>query len=223
MATATARKMPNPTWSYAQLRRHFGMIPAERILLVPYPGSATPQDVLDWDDHYDVICELVDGVLVRKPMGLEESMLALFLAHYLLSYLEKHDLGILVGEAGFQEILPEQIRAPDLSFISWGRLPAGQLPKKRIPRLCPDLAVEILSASNTPKEMARKRREYFSQGTRLVWQIDPEKKTGHVYTAAEASTVLGVDDTLDGGDVLPGFKLKLAKLFAPRRQRRKRG
>ena len=105
MATAAMKKeMPKVSWSQARLRRHLGMIPTERILLIPYPGSATAADVLSQDDHHHVICELVDGVLVRKPMGAEESMLAMLIGHFLLMFVRKHDLGIVLGEAGFLEL-----------------------------------------------------------------------------------------------------------------------
>jgi Uma2 family endonuclease len=218
MASAIKEK-PSATWDFPRLRRHLGMIPAERILMVPYPGTAKPKDVVYWDEHFNVICELVDGILVRKPMGAEESMLASFLCHLFWAFLTKHDLGLILGEAGFLELMKDQVRAPDVSFISWSRLPEGRLPEKKIPFLAPDLAVEILSESNTTKEMERKRREYFDQGTRLVWLVDPRTKAVEVFTSPEESTVLQIGETLDGGDVLPGFKLKLGKLFGRGRKR----
>jgi Uma2 family endonuclease len=213
------KEMPGPLWSMRRLRRHLGMIPPERIILAPMPGMAIPRDVLYLDDHHDVICELIDGVLVRKPMGFEESVLAAFLIQQLLNYPDRHDLGIVSGEAGFLELEPKQIRAPDVAFFSWQRLANGRVPNKRIPSLIPDLAIEVLSASNTPLEMERKRKELFSKGTRLIWVVDPEQKTVEAFTSPEDSTVLTVGRSLDGGDVLPGFKLKLAKLFAPRQKR----
>ncbi|HYV37386.1 MAG TPA: Uma2 family endonuclease [Gemmataceae bacterium] len=218
---AAIKELPGPLWSMAQLRRHLGMIPAERIILAPLPGTATPKDVLYLDDHHNMICELIDGVLVRKPMGFEQSVLAMFLGHQIQSFLDKHDLGIIGGEAGFVKLKAKQVRASDVAFYSWDRLPDGQLPKNGIPRLVPDLAVEILSASNTPREMKRKRRELFAKGTRLIWIIDSEAKTVEVFTSPTESTALRMGDVLDGGGVLPGFKLPLSKLFAPRRQRRK--
>jgi Uma2 family endonuclease len=219
MATGAVKPQPSPLWSMARLRRHLGMIPAERILTFPYPGQATAKEVLYLDDHYDIICELIDGVQVRKPMGIEESFLAAFIIHQVMIYLDKHDLGLVGGEAGFNELGPKQVRTPDVSFFSWRRLQSGERPKKRIPHLIPDLAVEVLSHSNTPKELARKRRELFAQGTQLVWQADPVKKTVEVFTSTTESTVLALGQTLNGGEVLPGFKLKLDKLFAPRRNR----
>jgi len=190
------------------------MIPAERILLFPHPGSASPEDVLALDDHYNVICELFDGVLVRKPMGAEESRIAMYIGGKIASYAERRKLGVVLGEAGFLELMPGQVRAADVSFISKERLPGGKLPKKKIPPLVPNLAVEVLSDSNTPKEMARKRQECFAQGTQLVWQVDPKTKTVEVFTSPTESRVLRLGQTLDGENVLPGFKLKLSKIFS---------
>jgi Uma2 family endonuclease len=80
--------------------------------------------------------------------------------------------------------------------------------------LYPDLAVEVLSKSNTEKEMKRKLREYFEAGTRLVWLVDPKARTVRVYTSPRKFKLLTEDQTLDGGEVLPGFELSLRKLFA---------
>jgi Uma2 family endonuclease len=76
------------------------------------------------------------------------------------------------------------------------------------------LAVEVLSAGNTSAEMERKRREYFDAGVQLVWMIEPRARTVAVFTSPAESRALGVDDVLDGGNVLPGFSLKLRDLFA---------
>jgi Uma2 family endonuclease len=77
----------------------------------------------------------------------------------------------------------------------------------------PDLAVEILSESNTPREMERKLQEYFAAGTRLVWYVDPEKRTARVYTSERDFADLSENDDLDGRDVLPGFTIRLGTLF----------
>lgn len=207
-----AASRPRPTWTMAQLRRHFGMIPTERIVLDPPPGTATEEDAIRHIEHGDRLCELVDGVLVEKTMGEEESGLAIWLGHMLFNYLEKHNRGRLLGADGFLRLMPGLLRAPDVSFICWARYPENPPP---YPLACPDLAVEVISESNTKQEIARKRREYFQCGARLVWEIDPRKQTVDVYTSPRKRTVLGLTDTLDGGEVLPGFKLSVAKLFSP--------
>jgi Uma2 family endonuclease len=76
------------------------------------------------------------------------------------------------------------------------------------------LVVEILSESNTEKEMARKYREYFQAGVQLVWEVDPKTRSVAVYTSPDHSSLLNEAQTLDGGNVLSGFTLPLAQLFA---------
>ncbi len=112
-------------------------------------------------------------------------------------------------------LLKGLVRIPDVSFFCWDKLPGRVLPSKPIPDLFPDLAVEVLSESNTPEEMERKLREYFLAGVRLVWMIDPRERTAEVYTAPDAPAFrLDESGVLDGGNVLPGFRLPLAELFA---------
>jgi Uma2 family endonuclease len=83
----------------------------------------------------------------------------------------------VAGEAGMMQLAPGLVRIPDVSFISWDRFPDRKLPRDPVPHLAPDLAVEVLSQSNTPKEMDRKRRDYFNAGCKLVWITDPETRT----------------------------------------------
>lgn len=92
--------------------------------------------------------------------------------------------------------------------------PGGVVPDQPMLRLAPALAVEVLSPGNTREEMDRKLQDYFAAGVRLVWNVDPEARAVTVYTAPDRSCVLAEDQTLDGGDVLPGFTLPLRKLFA---------
>ncbi len=73
----------------------------------------------------------------------------------------------------------------------------------------PDLAIEVLSSGNTRKEITRKLRTYFESGVRLVWVVDPRKRTVRVHTSPDKYTRLGEDDTLDGGEILPGFTVSI--------------
>ena len=181
---------------------------------MPPPGTATEQDVLDAHDHAGRICELVDGVLVEKTVGLIESVLAMAIGEFLHRFVREGKLGIVLGGAGPLEILPGQVRIPDVCFVSWERFPGGKLPKTPIPALAPDLAVEVLSESNSEGEMRRKLQDYFAAGVRLVWYIDPRTRTATTYTSPQDFAVLGENDSLTGGDVLPGFELPLRQLFA---------
>ena len=157
------------------------------------------------------LCELIDGVLVEKTVGFQESILAALLIQHLGLFVSQHDLGLVAGADGTLRLKPGQVRIPDLCFVSWDRLPGRQLPRQPIPSLVPDLAVEVLSEGNTAREMERKLAEYFSAGVRLVWLIDPKARTVRIHTDSSHSSLLDERQTLDGGDVLPGFALPLAR------------
>jgi Uma2 family endonuclease len=201
----------------AELLERLGGIPAHRVRWKPYPGTATEKDVITAEAALDKrLCELIDGTLVEKAVGQYESRLALLIGHYLETYLEqeKHDLGICYGADAMLRIVPGRVRLPDVSFVSWDKLPNRELPAEPIANLVPDLAVEVLSESNTPREMENKRREYFRGGARLVWEIDPKTQSARVYTDPDTFQEISPDGGLDGGDVLPGFVLPLKRLFA---------
>jgi Uma2 family endonuclease len=93
-------------------------------------------------------------------------------------------------------------------------LPARKRPTEPIGNLAPALTVEVLSKGNTRAETARKLREYFLGGTRLVWLVDPSTRSVRVHTAPDQVRVLHETDTLDGGDLLPGLSLALREVFA---------
>lgn len=198
----------------ADLLEQLGGIAPERVRFRPAPGTATEEDVLAIDDHEDRLCELVDGVLVEKAMGLRESVLAGVLIEILRRFVRPRNLGLVTGEAGTMRLRAGLVRMPDVAFISWSRLPNRRVPTAPIPDVAPDLAVAVLSAGNTPGEMARKRQEYFAAGVQSVWQVDPHTRTVEVFTAPDQSTVLHEAQTLEGGTVLPGFALPLHELFA---------
>jgi Uma2 family endonuclease len=197
----------------ADLIRHLGDIPAERIRLIPPPGTATEEDVIAIQDKEDRLCELVDGVLVEKTMGLYESRLAVVLGTFLDDYTFAQNLGVVYGADGTLKLMPGLVRIPDVSFVSWSRLPDRKLPIEPIPQLIPDLAVEVLSAGNTRREMERKLHEYFAAGVRQVWLVEGKKRQLRAYTSEKRSRLYGEGDTVPGGKVLPGFALDLTAYF----------
>ncbi len=142
MATTSSFVLPMD-WTMADLQSHLGGIPLRRIRMYPPPGMATENDILEAKRHAGRICELVDGVLVEKTVGYFESRIAVVVAHLIESFLETHNLGIVLGEAGTLRLLPNQVRIPDVCFLRWERFPNRQLPREPIPSLVPDLAVEI--------------------------------------------------------------------------------
>jgi Uma2 family endonuclease len=214
MSTSTATKLtPTIFATAAEMHERLGRIPLERIRVVPPAGIATEQDLLRVIDHEDRICELIDGVLVEKTMGYYESLVAMTLGYFIQDFLKQHDLGIVLGEAGTLRILEDQIRVPDLAFLSWRHFPGRVLPSEPVPSLAPDLAVEVLSAGNTAEEMTRKLTDYFAAKVKLVWFIDPASESATVYESPHQSRKLTGEDSLKGGKVLPGFELPLKQLF----------
>lgn len=202
------RLAPPKTKTLADLIRELGGISPKRIRMDPPPGKATVKDV-----EANKCCELLDGTLVEKAMGYPESILAAALIEMLRRFVRPRRLGIITGPDGTLELFPNLVRLPDVAFISWKRLPGRKVPKEAVPALAPDLAVEVLSKGNTRREMARKRKEYFEAGVRLVWIVDHVKRTVTVYTSATELTILTDAHTLDGGDVLPEFSVPVKDIF----------
>jgi Uma2 family endonuclease len=197
----------------AELHDRLGGIPLDRIFVVPPPGTATEKDLLRLLDSEDRICELIDGVLVEKSMGFYESRLAVVLIGLLHEFLNQYDLGIVLGPDGTLRILADQIRVPDVAFLSWRHFPGRILPAEPVPAIAPDLAVEVLSKGNTKQEMERKLDDYFAAGVKLVWFIDSVSRSATAYRGRQSFRTIMLAEALSGEDVLPGFELKLHDLF----------
>jgi Uma2 family endonuclease len=199
-----------PIDTVADVLERVGVAP-ERILLRSFP--VTEEALLTENGRREYLCELVDGLLVKKATGFYEAVIAAGLVQRLGSYVHEHDRGILLGASAPLGLAPGVVRLPSVSFLSWKRFPGRRLPRVQVLPLAPDLAVEILSDENTPAEMERTLREYFAAGTRLVWYADPLLRTVQVFTSLDEVVVLGEDDVLDGADVVPGFRLRVGDWF----------
>jgi len=158
--------------------------------------------------------ELVEGELQEMPpVSGPHGRDGLRIGSQFLVYAETHDLGEAYGaDTGF--ILsrnPDTVRAPDAAFVRKERLveidAEGFLP------LAPDLAVEVVSPSNTVNEMSRKVQEYLDAGTAIVWVVEPQRRQVTVYTPDVIARIYRDGDVLDGGDVLPGFTLSVTYIF----------
>jgi Uma2 family endonuclease len=164
------------------------------------------------EDEY--LLELVRGRLVREPRpGGEHGLLAGELVGRLHYHVRLHGLGRVVTETGF--LLsedPPTVRGPDVAFISAKRFPKAGAPSG-FWRFAPDLAVEIVSSSNTATEIQEKVLEYLESGATLVWVVDPRIRTVTVFRSRTEVRVLTDGEILDGADVLPGFQLEVSELF----------
>ena len=194
------------------VREDLGNVPAARIRTTPPPGQATAQD---WEAARagGEVVELVDGTLVEKAMSFEASIVGLTIGRIIGNWLASHRIAVASGADGFYRMVRGNRRGPDVGVLCRDRWPDGRPPRGAAAGVSPDLAVEVLSPDNTRGEMRNKRIEYFDGGTRLVWIVDVVHRSVAVYTSVERFTLLGEDDTIDGGDVLPGFEAKVAAFF----------
>lgn len=206
---------PDQDLSIAELLRKLGNVSPDRVLLHPTPGTATEDDVLWYEARASKrLYELIDGTLVEKAMGALESVMAGEVHSALRSFVKPRNLGIVATPDGMVRMATGRIRIPDVAFFSWDRLPNRALPTEPIFKLAPNLAVEVLSVSNTEEEMRLKRKDYFKSGVELVWEIDHRTRSIRVYTDVNTFLDLSGNAHLDGGSVLPGFTIPLPELFS---------
>jgi len=121
----------------------FGNIPASRVRTNPAPGTVTVEDVTRLRNTERRLYDLVDGTLVEKSTGWQESLLAGILLHWLHSYLDAHRLGVATGADGMTRLLGDTVRGPDVAFVAWDRMPHGQIPTDPIPDLVPNFVIEL--------------------------------------------------------------------------------
>lgn len=158
--------------------------------------------------------ELVRGVLrVREPAGYQHGDVAATALILLGSHVRQHQLGrVFAAETGFTLArAPDTVRAPDVAFISTGRL----LPRdtRGYAEIAPDLVLEVLSPDSRPGDLMERVGDWLTAGCRLVWIVDPIRRTGQVYRADGTVALLAEGDAFDGEDVLPGFRAELAELL----------
>jgi Uma2 family endonuclease len=160
-------------------------------------------------------CELIDGVPVElSPPGGEATGIAGTVTWLLSAHVRPRGLGRVLTDPGVRvRRNPDTVRAPDVAFLGAERIPAGGLPTGYLD-VVPDLIVEVVSPSNTGPEIQAKVREWIEAGARLVWVVYPANKTVHVVRSLQDRETLTVDDTLEGGDVIPGFSCPVAEIFA---------
>lgn len=169
-----------------------------------------------WRMPGDEPWELWEGELRKVPgAGGEASGIAAWIVVLVSLFVRPRRLGMVTGADGTYIVLndPQTVLVPDAAFVRWERLPGRVRPKRYIP-VPPDLAVEVISPSDEPGEIAKKLDLYRRAGVPLVWWVDPDRRTVAVYRDGELAAELGEGDELDGADVLPGFRLPVTEIFA---------
>jgi Uma2 family endonuclease len=177
------------------------LLTAEEFFALPDPKDGSKQ-------------ELVRGKVVTMPSpGVEHGEVQVNVAFVIKTFLKQNPIGRVATESGtVTERKPDTVRGPDVSYYSKERLPLD----KRVVGYhdeVPDLCVEIVSPSNSLKQLKAKAKEYLVAGVRLVWIVDPEDRNVTIVVDPLESCTLEADATLDGGDVLPGFSCKVSELF----------
>jgi Uma2 family endonuclease len=167
------------------------------------------------DDGF--VYELIKGELIKvsPPPGHEHGLVTMNIAGPLYEYAKKQHLGnVYAAETGFLlQQDPDTVRAADVAFVRRERIEkAGPVEGYWIG--APDLAVEVISPSDTVGRIEGKVAEWLESGTRTVWLVSPKMHTVTVYRSLTEIVVLTEKDTLDGGDVVPGFQIPIAEIFA---------
>jgi Uma2 family endonuclease len=183
-------------------------------------AQTPPITAADFDDfdrfvhlpeNADRSFELIAGEIIEKMVSNpRSSKIGVRIGGRLSVFIDEHNLGVVTGADGGYMVGHERY-IPDAAFISKARQPV--LPSEAYNPLPPDLAVEVLSPSDDPDETRLKVFNYLAAGT-VVWVINPDKERVEVYAAGQPAIILGMNDTLDGGAVLPGFMPAVSAIFA---------
>ena len=185
--------------------------------------SGVAEELMTLDEFYDAYgdhsVELVRGKVCAKrsemsPASGNHGLIAGEIFGQLYAFVTAHNLGrVFAAETGFiLNRTPLTVRAPDAAFIARERI-GDNRPERGYWPVAPDLAVEVMSPNDTATEISGKISEYFAAGTRLMWVIYPQSRTVHVYDSAQNVRILSANETLDGGELLPGFACEIAQIF----------
>jgi Uma2 family endonuclease len=171
----------------------------------------TDEEILNLP-HDSYTYEVVDGELVMSPKNNpQHGNICVRISARLLDYADARNLGQVFDSNTGYWMVNRNLRAPDVSFLASGRLPKGSA--TAFFHGAPDLVVEVLSPTNTRRELDERLRDFFESGTKLAWVIDPEERCAEVCRSPIDRRMVGPGGILEGENVLPGFKLPLADLF----------
>lgn len=156
--------------------------------------------------------ELVDGKIRVSPAGGRHGGVCVQLSTLLNTFVKERKLGYVFDSSTGFRLPGGNIRLPDVSFVATGRFEGERQPED-FPALAPDLAVEVLCPGDRSRDVLDKVGEYLQAGVRLVWVIDPRERTAAIHRSLTQVRMVGADDLLEGEDVLPGFRCRLAEVL----------
>ncbi len=168
------------------------------------------------DGSGDGHCEIIDGVRVElPPMSADSAVFATYLTYEINAVSVPAGVGAAHAEVMFQlPLSQDRRRRPDVAFVPYSRWPRRRpVPRQAAWEVLPDLCVEVISPTDRAEDVRGKTDEYFRAGVRLVWVVYPNLELVDVYESAGQCRTLRRADALDGGVVLPGFRVELATLF----------
>ena len=174
-------------------------------------GPATLQDLLNTPKNGNKY-ELVDGEIVVSPAGMRHSEVAINIGGLIWEFLQKNPIGkVYASDVGIA--FPNgNVRSPDVTYVSIAKLPEGRSPET-FGEVIPDLAVEVLSPSDSLKELGRKIGEFLENGVPIVWLVDPARQTVTIYRSLTETQQLTLKDTITAEPVLPGFSVPISRFF----------
>ena len=177
------------------------------------PKLLTADDLLRLDAE-GIKGELIRGVLSEEmPPGYEHAELMAELTMQLRSFAKARNLGSVLGELEIRlESTPDTVRAPDIAFVSRGRIPPGARPRG-FSDITPDLVVEVASPSDTRQAVHDKALMWRQNAARLVWVLHPDTRTVDVYAEGHPVTTVAENDALEGLEVLPGLTCPVSEIF----------
>jgi hypothetical protein len=204
--------VPAGVRTLADFLHWLGDIPADRVLLRPAPGMGNASDVLRLERQENRLCELICGVAVEKRLGYKEMSVAAALLGALQEHVEARQLGVVTGPEGFYRLSEYLVRIPSVAFCPAGTfrgdIPPGEAAAGIVPQFIAEVTDGVL-----PTELERRIEDYFANGVKLAWVIDLSTRAATVYSSTKKFKAISARGTLDGGRLLGGFKIQLAKLF----------
>jgi Uma2 family endonuclease len=181
----------------------------------------TAEELWDMPDVPGRRFGLTDGELVDVPgAGALSTMISFALARLIDDFVREHDLGLVLPD-GLAYVLrrgPDQVRIPDVSFVAWERVSEEGLPEG-FWEGSPTMAVEVVSPHDRADDIHERVQDYLAAGSRQVWVLWPRSRSVSVSSPDADTRELGPDARLDGGDILPGFGVRVGELFEVRRRR----